>query len=110
MALLALILVAAPGGGTAVEIVGDAVQALFLALIAYGLTILYRRQAEWLDSLSVRESVVVHGALAVGLLAIVGAGRFRELWDGGIVLVVVIVGICAGAIHLVWRQSHGWAP
>jgi Flp pilus assembly protein TadB len=108
--LLALLVVAAPGGSVAVAIVSDTVQVFFLALIAYGLVIVHRRQEEWLDSLADRDRAIVYFSLAIGLLAIVGADRLRSLWNGGIVLVVLIVGICAAAIHLIWRRSHGWAP
>jgi hypothetical protein len=108
--LLALLVVAAPGGSVAVAIVSDTVQVFFLAIIAYGLVIVHRRQEEWLDSLADRDRAIVYFSLAIGLLAIVGADRLRSLWNGGIVLVVLIVGICAAAIHLIWRRSHGWAP
>jgi hypothetical protein len=42
------------------------------------------------------------------LLAIVAVDRFRELWNGGIVLVIVIVGACGAAIYWVWRDSKRW--
>jgi hypothetical protein len=109
IALVALAIVALPGGGAATQLVNNALQAGFLVMIAYGLVRLYRTQGEWLSRLTDRDRGIVYGAVAVGLLAIVAAGRFRQLWDGGIVLVVVILAACGAAIHQVWRRSRNWA-
>lgn len=109
IALLALAVVALPGGGSFASLVGNAVQAAFLALIAYGMVQLYRNQSEWLGSLSDRDRGIVYGAVAIALLAIVAVGRFRELWNGGIALVLVIMAACAFAIYQVWKNSQRWS-
>jgi hypothetical protein len=109
IALIALAIVALPGGGAARRLVDNSVQALFLALIAFSLVQLYRRQGTWLSGLPDRERGLVYGAVAVGLLAIVGVERFRELWDGGIVLLLVLLAGCVAVIYRVWRQSQDLA-
>lgn len=108
IALIAFAVVALPSGGVAVELINNTVQAVFLALIAYSMVMLYRNQADWLSSLSERDRGIVYGAVAIGLLAIVAVGRFRDLWNGGIVLMILILGACAGAIYWVWRESRRW--
>lgn len=108
IALLAFALVAFPSGGVAVELINNSIQAGFLVLIAYGLVSLFRSQAGWLAGLSDRDRGIIYGAFAIGLLAIVAAGRFRELWSGGIVLVIVILAACVGAVYWVWRESRRW--
>lgn len=109
IALLALALIAFPSGGVAVELINNAIRAGFLVVIAYSLVMLHRTQSGWLGELSDRERGIVYGSFAVGLLAIVAADRFRNLWSGGIVLVVVILAACAGTVYWVWRESHRWA-
>lgn len=108
VALVALLIVAMPSGGTFVDLVTNAVQAIFLALIAYSLVQLYRNQSEWLSGLTDRDRGIVYAAVALGLLSIVAIDRFRDLWNGGIVLVVLILAACAGAIYWVWQNSRRW--
>lgn len=108
IALIAFLLVAMPSGGVAMELVNNSIQAAFLVLIAYSLTMLYRSQADWLGSLSDRDRGIVYGAVAVGLLSIIAVDRFRDLWNGGIVLVVLILAACGGSIWWVWRESRRW--
>ncbi|MFT4048921.1 MAG: hypothetical protein QM648_03690 [Solirubrobacterales bacterium] len=108
IALVALLIVAMPSGGSFVSLVGNAIQAIFLILIGYSLVQLYRNQSEWLSGLTDRDRGIVYGAIAIGTLAIVAVDRFRDLWNGGIVLVILIVGACAGAIYWVWQNSRRW--
>jgi hypothetical protein len=108
IALVALLIVALPNGGSFVSLVSNTLNAVFMTAIAIALVRLYRSQGEWLSSLSDRDRGIVYAALSIALLAIVATGRFRSLWDGGIVLVILIVGACAAAIYWVWRESRRW--
>lgn len=106
--LLALVITTIPSGEGVVELIGNAVQAGFLLLIGFGLTRLYRNQSDWLNSLTDRDRGIVYGAFSVALLAIVAVARFRSLWDGGIVLVLLILGACGFVVYEIWRRSHEW--
>ncbi len=109
IALVAFLIVALPSGGVAMDLVNNSVRAAFLALLAYGMVSLYRSQGEWLSMLSERDRGIVYGAVAVAVLAIVAVERFRSLWNGGIVLVILILGACGGAIYWVWDRSRRWS-
>jgi hypothetical protein len=106
--VVAFLIVALPNGGSVTALVNNTLQAVFLVLIGIALARAYRTQGEWLSSLSDRDRGIVYGALAVGTLAIVATARFKSLWNGGIVLVVLILAACAGAIYWVWRESRRW--
>ncbi|MGH2959901.1 MAG: hypothetical protein ACRDKE_09865 [Solirubrobacterales bacterium] len=108
IALVALLIVVLPSGGSVVSLVNNTLNAIFLTIIAVGGVRLYRSQAEWLSELSERDRGIVYGAIAVAMLAIVAIDRFRGLWNGGIVLVILIVAACGFAIYWVWRESRRW--
>jgi TRAP-type C4-dicarboxylate transport system permease small subunit len=108
IAVVALLIVVLPNGGSFVELVSNTINAVFLAAIGIAMVSLYRSQGEWLSALTDRNRGIVYGAISISLLAIVAVDRFRELWNGGIVLVIVIVGACGAAIYWVWRDSKRW--
>jgi hypothetical protein len=109
IALVALLIVAMPSGGSFVDLVNNSLNAIFLTLIGVGVVRLYHSQGEWLSSLSERDRGIVYGAVAVATLSVIAIDRFRSLWNGGIVLVILIVAACGFAIYWVWRESRRWA-
>jgi hypothetical protein len=109
IALVALLIVALPSGGSFVDLVNNSLNAIFLTILAISAVRLYRTQGEWLSSLSDRDRGVVYGAIAVATLSVVAIDRFRSLWNGGVVLVILIVAACGFAIYRVWRESRRWA-
>jgi hypothetical protein len=108
IALVALAIVVLPSGGSVVDLVNNTINAVFLTIIGIGMVRLYRSQGEWLSSLSERDRGIVYGAIALATLSIVAIDRFRSLWNGGIVLVILIVAACGFAIYWVWRESRRW--
>jgi hypothetical protein len=108
IAVVALLIVALPNGGSFVMLVSNTLNAVFLAAIGVAMVRLYRSQGEWLSGLTDRNRGIVYGALSIALLAMVASARFRDLWNGGIVLVILIVGACGAAIYWVWRDSRRW--
>jgi hypothetical protein len=108
IAVVALLIVALPNGGSFVSLVSNTINAVFLVAIAIAGVRLYRSQGEWLSSLTDRNRGIVYGAISISLLAVVAANRFRDLWNGGIVLVILIVAASGAAIYWVWRDSQRW--
>jgi hypothetical protein len=108
IALVALAIVALPSGGSFVSLVNNTINAIFLTLIGISLVALYRNQREWLSQLADRDRAIVYGAFAVATLTLVAWPRFRELWNGGVILVVLILAACGFAVYRVWRESRRW--
>lgn len=108
IALVALAIVALPEGGSFQELIGRTINAIFLVLIALSLAALYRSQRQWLLELSDRDRGIVYGAFAIGTLSLVAYSRFQDLWNGGVILMLLILGACGFAVYWVWRESRRW--
>lgn len=108
IALVALAIVALPEGGSFVELVSRTINAVFLVLIGLSLAALYRNQRQWLLELSDRDRGIIYGAFAIGTLSLVAYSRFQDLWNGGVVLMLMILAACGFAVYWVWRESRRW--
>jgi hypothetical protein len=106
--VFAFLIVALPSGGGIARLLGNTLQAAFLAVIGVSLVRLHRSRHDWLLALRDRDRAIVYGAAAVALLTIVASARLSALWNGGIVLVVLVLAACAGAVYWVWRESQRW--
>ncbi|MBI5310399.1 MAG: hypothetical protein HZB14_05150 [Actinobacteria bacterium] len=104
--LLAAGFVALPGGDDAKDVVSAAVQAAFLAAIAWSGWMLYRTRSTWLAELPERDRGILYAALAAGLLTVVGRGRFSEIGEGGTLLWLGVLAGCGFAVFWVWRESR----
>lgn len=104
--VIAFLIVALPDGASATRLVSGALQAAFLAAIAVTLTRLYYSQRDWLSALPDNHRGALYASGAVALLAIVGTSRFGDLGFGGILLMILILGACAGTAFWVWRESR----
>ena len=99
VAVLALVVDLAPGGGNAASAMLAAITLAFLALIAYSVFLFYRQnQFTWL-ALSERQRTLV--IVSVGVLALMLAG-FDELLSTGLGT-IVWAALVAGAVVVLWR-------
>lgn len=106
IALVAFAIVVLPSGGDVINVAAGAIQAAFLAVIAFALVRMYRARGSWLSALPDRDRGVLYGALALGTLVLVARGRFQEVGDGGTMLWLGALAACAAAIYWVWRESR----
>ena len=104
--VIAFLVVALPDGKSATRLIGGAIQAAFLAAIGVSLAQLYRRQTDWLGSLPENHRAALYASGAIALLAIVATSRFGDLGFGGILLMILILGVCGGTAFWVWRESR----
>ena len=109
IALVALVIVALPSGGTVVTVITDSLQAAFLLLLGLAAARLYRTQSFWLSSLSDRDRGILFGAIAVAVFAIAAKERFQSLGSGGLLLMYAVVAACGLAAFWVWRESRRYA-
>jgi len=105
IAVVALLIVVLPSGGTLVVLIGSTLRAGFLAALALGGARLYRSQSEWFSALSDRDRGLLYGAGAIAVLTYVANLSFLVHGDNGKAIEYAIYGACAYAAYWVWRGS-----
>lgn len=89
-----------PGGGDVADVISRTLSLAFIAVMAWGLMILYRRHRSDLEQLPVAFRALLYGAGGVLVLAFAGTSGFVLL----ILLVVVALALLA-----VWQQYRSLA-
>jgi hypothetical protein len=105
IALLALVIVAVPGGGNAADLIIATISLAFLAAIALLAHRLYREHNFTLMSLGTRNRALLYGAIAVAFATMIATDR---LWNTGIGLLAwfALLGTAAFALYYVWNESR----
>lgn len=105
IALIALVIVAVPGGGGAADLVGAVISLAFLASIAWFARRLYATNQLTLWSLTTLHRVLLYAALAAAFMAMVAASR---LWATGIGILAwfAIVAASAFTAYYVWTEAR----
>jgi hypothetical protein len=91
-----------PGGGTASTVALQAASLLFLAVLGWFASIMYRQHRSSLYSLGDRRRAILYAAAAVATLTLSGTHR---LWNtsAGSVVWLVLMGACIYAVvAIVW--------
>jgi hypothetical protein len=100
--ILAAVVAIAPGGGTAATVLLQAASLLFLAVLGWFASIMYRQHRSELYSIGDRRRVVLYAAVAVATLTLSATPR---LWNtsAGSVAWLVLIGACVYAVvAIVW--------
>jgi hypothetical protein len=95
--IIAALVVIVPGGGTATGVGLQAASLLFLAVLAWFASTLYRQYRTSLYSLGDRRRGILYLAVAVGTLTLTATSR---LWNtsAGSVAWLVLIGACLYAV------------
>jgi hypothetical protein len=100
---LAAVVVYAPGGGTASQIVIQAVSIAFLAAIAWFASIMYRQHHVSLYSLGQSRRVGLYVAAGVAVLTLSATSRLWNAGGAGVLVWFVLIGAAAyTVIAIVW--------
>ncbi|HWF36241.1 MAG TPA: hypothetical protein VG295_12765 [Solirubrobacteraceae bacterium] len=100
---LAAVVVYAPGGGTASQVVIQAVSILFLASIGWFASMMYRQRRVSLYSLGDRRRAALYGAAAVAVVTLTATSRLWNAGGGGVLVWLVLVGTAAyTVIAILW--------
>ena len=94
-----------PGGGDAAQTVLAALTMIFFAAIAWLVYRLYREQQLTLATLSDARRAGLFGAVG-GIALLVVAYDDMIDWAGGFLLWLALMGACAAAIFLIWRDAN----
>jgi hypothetical protein len=108
IALVALAVVALPGGGGAADVAVTLISIAFFAAIAIFGYRMYREHHFTLDSLAPRERLVLYGSVGLAFLTFTAS---RMLFDeGGIGALAWIALLCLASygVFWVWQQSRSF--
>ena len=105
VALVALVIVLAPGGGTGLAVALWLLTVAFFASIALFGVRMYRENKFTIESLSVLERTVAYVSVGAAFLAFSGTSRLFKLGGGGVLIWLAILGACSYGIYWVWRHS-----
>ncbi len=106
VALIALAVVALPGGGDALATVMTILLIGFFVAIAFLAARLYRENRFTLDSLETRERLVLYGSVGLALLTFTATSRLFEAGGLGVLAWLVFLGACSYGVFWVWTRSR----
>jgi drug/metabolite transporter (DMT)-like permease len=106
IALVALAIVAIPGGGPALQVVLTLLTIAFFALIALLGVRLYREYRFALDSLTDRQRLVLYGSIGLAFLTFAATQRLFDEGGAGVVAWLALLGACSAGIFWVVTSSR----
>lgn len=105
IALAALAIALAPGGGTGLSVVLWILTVGFFASIALVGYRLYREHRFTIESLSTLERTIAYVSIGAAFVAFTGTSRLFQLGGGGVLIWLGILGLCSYGIFWVWRHA-----
>ena len=109
IALIALAIVALPGGGPALRVAMTILSIAFLGGIAMFAIRLYRENRFTIDSLTDRQRFVLYASIGVALLNFTATSRLFNAGGAGVLVWLVILGLCSYGVMWVYvsYQRYG---
>jgi len=102
VALIALAIVALPGGGPTLNVVMTLLSIAFFGGIALFVYRLYREHSFTLDSLTDRQRFVLYASIGLALLNLTATSRLFNAGGAGLLIWLVILGLCSYGVMWVW--------
>jgi hypothetical protein len=105
---LAAVVVYAPGGGTASQVVIQAVSIAFLASIGWFAAIMYRQHRVTLYSLGDGRRAALYGAAAVAVVTLTATSRLWNSGGGGVLVWLVLIGGAAYTVFAILWAARSY--
>ena len=109
IALIALALVALPGGGSALDVVLTLLTVAFFAVIAAVVFRIYRQYRMDVESLSDVLRLVLYGSIGLALLTFTATDRLFDAGGPGVLVWFALLALASYGLFFVWtryRQLH----
>ena len=106
VALIALAIVALPGGGPTLNVVLTVLSIAFFAGIALFVYRLWHEHKFTIDSLSDRQRFVLYASVGVALLNFTATSRLFNAGGLGVLLWIVLLGLCSYGVMWVYVSYH----
>jgi hypothetical protein len=104
VALIALLLVVLPGGGSALDVALTLLTIAFFTAIALLVYRLYREHHFELDSLEPRQRLVLYASLGLALLTVTATNRLFDEGGLGVLAWLALLGLCSYGVFWVYTQ------
>jgi O-antigen/teichoic acid export membrane protein len=104
VALIALVLVVLPGGGSALDVALTLLTIAFFTAIALLGYRLYREHRFELDSLEPRQRLVLYGSVALALLTFTATNRLFDEGGIGVLAWLALLGLCSYGVFWVYSR------
>jgi uncharacterized protein involved in cysteine biosynthesis len=105
VALVALAIALAPGGGTGLDVVLWLLTIAFFVAIAFLGYRLYREHRFTIESLSTTQRAVAYGSIGLAFVNFTATYRLFDLGGIGILVWLAILALCSYGIYWVWRGA-----
>ena len=105
VALVALAIAVAPGGGTGLSLVLWLLSIAFFGSIALFGARLYRENRFTIDSLSFTERAVAYSSIGAAFVNFTATRRLFDLGGAGVLIWLAVLGLCSYGIVWVWRHA-----
>jgi uncharacterized membrane protein YjjP (DUF1212 family) len=102
VALVALAIVALPGGGPTLSVVLTVISIAFFAGIAMFAFRMYNENKFTIDSLSERQRLVLYGAVGLAFLNFTATSRLFGAGGLGVLVWLVLLGLCSYGVMWVY--------
>lgn len=108
IALIALAVAFAPGGGEGAELVRKTLNAAFIIVAALIVGILYRQYRGEIFGLGDQWRFALYAAVGLALVTVAITGR---MWDtgAGAVVWIAVIGACSYTLYVIWRRYRSYA-
>ncbi len=106
LALVALVLVALPGGDTAIQVVLALLSIAFFGAIAFLAYRLSREHRLTLDALDERARLVLYAAIGLALLTFAATRRLFGLGGLGVVAWIALLALCSLGVYWVYLRAQ----
>jgi drug/metabolite transporter (DMT)-like permease len=107
IALIALLIVVLPGGGSALGVVLTALTIAFFAAIALLVARLYRQYRLDIESLDSNIRLALYGSLAIAVLTFTGTDRLFNAGGAGVLAWFALLALASYGLFWAWTRYRG---
>jgi hypothetical protein len=109
IAVIALAVVALPGGGPTLNVVLTLLSIAFFAGIALFAYRLYHEQRFTLDALTDRQRFVLYASIGVAILNFTATSRLFNAGGAGVLIWLVVLGLCSYGVMWVYMSYRSYS-
>ena len=104
VALVALVLVALPGGGNALDVLLTALTITFFGAIALLVARMYRQYRLDIETLDPNVRLALFGSLAIAVLTFTATDRLFDSGGGGVLLWFALLAVASYGLFFAWSR------